>query len=241
MPAPSAAPAVVPEVRLDPIPEKVEPSVVAAAPSPVRSFAVRARRLTPIAATIAASAAFGGIVGSLAATGFVHVAVPEQTVARSDDATRATIARIEADLFALKSGMEASTKASNAHFAKITERLDRSERAQIDPTLKLAKIAEGIERFEKRAAAPASAAAAKASNDTTGSVAAQAERSSGPTVLDSWRLRRVRYGAAIIEGRLGAIEVEPGDTIPGIGRIQNIKRQDGRWVVVTSRGLIVDR
>jgi hypothetical protein len=31
----------------------------------------------------------------------------------------------------------------------------------------------------------------------------------------------------------------PGDLVPGLGRIQEIKRQDGRWVVVTSRGLVV--
>jgi hypothetical protein len=27
--------------------------------------------------------------------------------------------------------------------------------------------------------------------------------------------------------------------VPGVGRIETIKKQDGRWVVVTSRGLIV--
>jgi hypothetical protein len=243
-PAPEA-PVVVPEVRLDPIPDPVQPSIAAVASARARSFAARARRMTPIAATIALSAALGGIVGSLAATGFVHVAAP--AAARGDDTSRATIARIEADLFALKSGMEASSKAVSTHFAKIAERLDRGERAQIDPTLKLATIAEGIDRIEKRAtpapapAAAAPAAAAQPNHDTTGSIAAPAEKRPGPTIIDSWRLRRVRYGAAVIEGKLGVVEVEPGDTIPGLGRIENIKRQDGRWVVVTNHGLIVDR
>jgi hypothetical protein len=35
------------------------------------------------------------------------------------------------------------------------------------------------------------------------------------------------------------VEVAPGDMLPGLGRIEAIRRQDGRWVVITSRGMIV--
>jgi hypothetical protein len=48
-------------------------------------------------------------------------------------------------------------------------------------------------------------------------------------------------GAAPIQGRLGVIAVAPGDHLPGVGRIETIRRQDGRWVAVTSKGLIVTR
>jgi hypothetical protein len=34
------------------------------------------------------------------------------------------------------------------------------------------------------------------------------------------------------------VEVEPGDVLPGLGRIESIRRQDGRWVVMTSKGMI---
>jgi len=34
------------------------------------------------------------------------------------------------------------------------------------------------------------------------------------------------------------IEVEAGDVVPGVGRIESIRRQDGRWMVVTSNGII---
>jgi hypothetical protein len=60
-----------------------------------------------------------------------------------------------------------------------------------------------------------------------------------PPIVQGWVLRRVYDGAALIEGRDGIIEVEPGIVAPGLGRIEGIKRQDGRWVVVTSRGLVV--
>ena len=48
-------------------------------------------------------------------------------------------------------------------------------------------------------------------------------------------------GGALIEGRNGLYEVYAGDPVPGLGRIDAIRKQDGRWVVVTSRGLVVSR
>ncbi len=61
-----------------------------------------------------------------------------------------------------------------------------------------------------------------------------------PTV-EGWLLRDVANGGAVIEGRQGIFEVYAGDPVPGLGRVDAIRRQDGRWVVVTSRGLIVAR
>ena len=54
-------------------------------------------------------------------------------------------------------------------------------------------------------------------------------------------LRDVTHGAALIEGRRGMYEVYAGDPIPGLGRVDAIRRQDGHWVVVTAKGLIVAR
>ena len=39
----------------------------------------------------------------------------------------------------------------------------------------------------------------------------------------------------------GAAAGFAGDPVPGLGRIDAIRKQDGRWVVVTSKGLIVAR
>ena len=38
---------------------------------------------------------------------------------------------------------------------------------------------------------------------------------------------------------MGIIEVDQGDMVPGLGRVEAIRKQDGNWVVVTSKGLIV--
>ncbi len=74
----------------------------------------------------------------------------------------------------------------------------------------------------------------------TGSIApAAAAKPAGPGVVEGWVLRKAYRGAALVEGRYGIIEIEPGDNLPGVGRVEEIKRQDGRWVVVTPKGLIV--
>ena len=59
--------------------------------------------------------------------------------------------------------------------------------------------------------------------------------------VEGWILRDVANGGALIEGRQGIFEVYAGDPVPGLGRVDAIRRQDGHWVVVTSRGLIVAR
>jgi hypothetical protein len=61
-----------------------------------------------------------------------------------------------------------------------------------------------------------------------------------PTV-DGWVLRDITNDGAVIEGRQGLFEVLAGDAMPGLGRVEAIRRQDGRWVVVTTKGLIVAR
>jgi hypothetical protein len=60
-------------------------------------------------------------------------------------------------------------------------------------------------------------------------------------MLEGWVLRDVGHGTALIEGRSGLYEVFAGDPVPGLGRVDAIRKQDGHWVVVTSKGLIVAR
>jgi len=87
--------------------------------------------------------------------------------------------------------------------------------------------------------------AAKGANDTTGPMPDAAPVSTASPATDSvvngWVLRNVSGGSALVEGRPGLIQVMPGDSLPGVGRVETIKREDGRWVVVTAGGLIVSR
>jgi hypothetical protein len=247
----SAEPAI---TRLD----DVRPGETIAPAGPASTKWTRMTRLTPLAATIAIAAAVGAMAGSLATTGFgaIWAGEPAARTANAGDARalKDSIARINADVVALKGAIDTSGKSSNAQLMKLGDRLDRFERAQAEPAAKLAKLAEAVDRIEHRAAPAAPPAPlAAAARDTTGSIAALAPppqpqppavepaRPAGPPVLEGWVLRNVYNGAALIQGRFGMVEVEPGDNLPGLGRIENIRRQDGRWVVVTSKGLIVSR
>jgi hypothetical protein len=99
-------------------------------------------------------------------------------------------------------------------------------------TSQLGRVSDEVEKFERlqadRRAAVSETPAPPAPNETK-----------RPPVVEGWVLRSVSDGVALIEGRHGVIEIEPGDSLPGIGRIHEIKRQDGHWVVVTPKGLIV--
>jgi hypothetical protein len=59
--------------------------------------------------------------------------------------------------------------------------------------------------------------------------------------VEGWVLRDVANGGALIESRQGIFEVYAGNPVPGLGRVDAIRRQDGHWVVVTTRGLILAR
>ena len=61
-------------------------------------------------------------------------------------------------------------------------------------------------------------------------------------IVGGWVLTSVgRRGNAIVASRNGYYEVYPGDPLPGVGRVQDIRYQDGRWVVITPKGLIIRR
>ncbi|TWB49887.1 hypothetical protein [Bradyrhizobium sacchari] len=218
------------------------------------------RRLSAMAAVVAIAASVGAISGALATAGMMHFAAPPAAPVQVADtsALDASVARIDADLVALKANVEHTNKTGLSQFNRANDRLDKLEKAQAEPMAKLAKLSETVDKLRATPpAAPAQAAAAPA-KETTGSIApttqvATAAAAPAPVpaapktevgrlpTLEGWRLRDVANGGALIEGRDGLYEVYAGDPIPGVGRVDAIRRQDGRWVVVTSKGLIVAR
>jgi hypothetical protein len=59
--------------------------------------------------------------------------------------------------------------------------------------------------------------------------------------ITEWVVREVINGTAILKGPRGVIGVSIGDLIPGVGRVQSIARQGGRWTVATNKGVITAR
>jgi len=208
------------------------------------------RRLAALAAVVALAAVAGALGGAVATAGFGHYLGDGATTA-GNSALEATVARIDADIAALKASVEHAAKASTAQFSKTSDRLDKAEKAQAEPAAKLARLSEAVDKLRVAPVASVAAAAAPAAaKEVTGSISPPAtatpatapkpEMARLPT-LDGWVLRNVSNGAALVEGRRGMFEVYAGDPIPGLGRVDAIRRQDGRWVVVTGKGLIVAR
>lgn len=225
-----------------------------AAASDARSSGRFGKRLSAIAAAAVLAAIAGAIGGALATSGFGHGVAGEQSSAMASrtQALDATIKRLESEVATLKTGIDRSAKGDAGQFAKVNDRLDKAEKAHAELATRLAKLSETLDK-QRVATAPVAAPVAvpAAAKDTTGSIpTAAATPVPLPTpkpevarlpAVDGWVLRDIANGGALIEGRGGIYEVYTGDPVPGLGRIDAIRKQDGRWVVVTSRGLIVAR
>ncbi len=214
------------------------------------------RRIAAMAAVVALATVAGALGGALATAGVGHFLGGDQAVAAvaKDSALEASVARIDADIVALKASVEHTSKMGVSQFNKTSDRLDKVEKAQAEPAARLAKLSEAVDKL--RATPPAAVAAATpvAAREVTGSVtppataaAAAAQAAAAKTdvgrlpTVEGWILRDVANGGALIESRRGIYEVYAGDPIPGVGRVDAIRKQDGHWVVVTSKGLIVAR
>jgi hypothetical protein len=214
------------------------------------------RRLAALAAVVALAAIAGALGGAMATAGLQQfaghdAALAANAVPPTNAAFDATVARIDGDIAALKANVEHTSKLALGQTSKTNDRLDKVEKAQLEPLAKLAKLSEQVEKLHATPPTPVAAAApAPAPKDVTGSItppatgpkAADVKSEVGrlPTI-DGWILRDVTNGGALIEGRQGIFEVYAGDLVPGLGRIDAVRRQDGHWVVVTSRGLVVAR
>ena len=205
-----------------------------AASESATATAPRSRRFALLAATIAVAAALGSFVGALTASGLARL-MPEGTPA-TDIADASVILRSlksqVAELTALKSSLDGSVRNANAQFANIADRLDRVERAGANPSTQLAHISETVDRLAK----------INESQETTGSIAgsaAPAEPKINDRIVADWVVQDVHGDRALVENRNGSLfEIGAGSVLPGLGRVEGVKRQDGRWVVLTSRGVI---
>jgi hypothetical protein len=196
------------------------------------------RRYLSMAAVVALAALVGAVGGSAATFGIANYLSDDDgaslALANQYRATQSALAKLNSEVAALKSGTATHTAKVDDRIGKmdkLEDRIAKVEKAQAEPAAKLAKLSEAVEKLR--------------ASEATGSVAKPAT-AAAPTVsrlptVSGWTLLGVGNGSATVEGRQGVFEVFAGDPLPGVGRVDAIRRQDGQWVVVTSRGLIVAR
>jgi hypothetical protein len=198
------------------------------------AVAPRSRRLALLVATISVAAALGSFVGALTAAGlgrWMPESAPATDIADASVILRALKSQV-AELAALKSGLDGAVRNANTQFAAIADRLDRVERTAANPSTQLTHIADTVDRLARLNASP----------ETTSSIANGAT-SSEPKITDrivaDWVVQAVRGDRALVENRNGGLfEIGAGSVLPGLGRVEGVKRQDGQWVVLTARGVI---
>ena len=214
---------------------KEEPSSATAPAAQPRSW-----RFALLAATIALAAGVGSFAGSLSGGGFGRLmpeAAPSANTADADKILRALKSQV-AELSAMKSNLDGSIRNANTQFVAIAERLDRVVRAATNPAAQLAHIADAVDRLNKINATPETTSSITPMT-TAPMTTPPAEPKITDRLVEDWVVQDVHGDSALVEGRNGSLfEVGAGSILPGVGRVEAVKRQDGQWVVVTARGLI---
>ena len=127
---------------------------------------------------------------------------------------------------ALKASLDSAARATTNQYAKIADRLDRIDQRSVAVVETTASLPAATQ-----ASAPAQTAALAA-------VTSESQKLSD-RILPDWVVHDVQNGHALVESRYGGLfAVSAGSVLPGIGRVDMIKRQDGHWVVLTARGTI---
>jgi hypothetical protein len=205
-----------------------EPEQTRTAAAPARS-----KRFIALAASVAFAAGFGSFVGSVSGSGlarFIYSSPQPTAPASGVENTIAAMREIKLEVAALKSSLDNAARNTSNQYTKIAERLDRIDQRSATAA-------------ETTASLPAAGPAAPMSAQTAALVAA-AQPVEPPKlngrILQDWIVHDVQNGQALVESRYGGLfAVSAGSVLPGIGRVDMIKRQDGHWVVLTARGTII--
>jgi hypothetical protein len=182
------------------------------------------RRSGLLAASVAIAAAFGALVGSAATGAFSKPGALNVAGVEEDKAIQQSVARLSMEMTSLKASLEAANKSTQSQIAKISERLSRGS----------AEITGSITPPQTM---PASAAPLPIPRPT--STGADTQPPAKVSIVANWSILGVRGGYVYVQGQGDIYEVVPGAPLPGLGPVEQVKRQDGRWVVVTPKGIIV--
>jgi hypothetical protein len=163
-----------------------------------------------------------------------------KTLATLRETTEGARGEAKARSVALTERLGKVEQALSAKVAGLGERLEQGDREQATRLAALATLVEKRPAPAAAAPAPAPQAAApiaKAEPTQTGSIAEAKPQK--PGVVEGWAVRDVYEGTAMLEDRRRRLlEVAPGDSVPGIGRVEAVERRGREWVVVTRGGLI---
>ena len=228
-----------------PAPAVVRPAVIVAKPPPPRPTWVAPLATLAVAAILVVCACTGVIAYLTTQPSQTNVAANAEIRNLRDTVAqlRKQLSGVSENLDGLRTAVDFSSKATSDRFGRFAENLDRIERVSSSSTVKLDKLAQAQAQAPTTVASqPQSPAmpmmASVAAPETTGSVA-PAERTSAPRkAVKGWSVRQAYEGIAILQGPNGVVEAVLGQQVPSLGRIEEIRNENGRLVVETSGGAV---
>ena len=184
----------------------------------------RHKRYALLAASVTFAAALGAVVGALASGGFssARAAKPDVAAIEQNKAMQQSIALLGKEITTLKAGLEQANKSAHTQIAKISERLEHAT----------AEITGSISAPQTTAPLPAPRPAPRIA-------AVEPPPPARVPVVPGWTIHDIRNGYVYVENHGEIYQVALGAPLPGLGPVQSVKRQDGRWVVLTPKGIIV--
>jgi hypothetical protein len=203
---------------------KISPFKVPQVKFPRLGISRRARSRAALAATVVLAAGFGAAVGAIASRVPVPApAKPDTALLEENHLLQRSVAKLAKDVGALKVSLEASSRESRSQIAKVGEQLNQklAERA---PT---PEITGSINKPAVAATTPAAEKAEIAPMPPP-----------RPAIVQGWTLHEARNGRVIAESRGEFFQIVPGVLLPGLGRVETIRREGDSLVPVTAKGLI---
>jgi hypothetical protein len=161
----------------------------------------------------------------------------EAPTAAPDEATKQRIAALQDQVRELRTKLDVVEKRQQAEKVAVQAVAPQPSSVESKPAASATQAA--------LAPSPSERAETKvpraAKNETAKVGVTPSEMAPPPTskVLSGYRVRDVYHGAALVEYDGGMIGVEPGEVVPGVGRVTAIRERAGRWVVVTEKGEIL--
>ncbi len=164
-------------------------------------------------------------------------------------ALTAAVRVIGADVNGLGTAFAAADDNAKIRLAELAGRLQQAEAVEAERIAAIAELTQRVEANERAAAEQTQQVAALATSigglrpaidpTVTAAIPRQTNAAARPSVLDGWVVLDVNRGRALVDGRgFGMFDIGIGQQLPGLGAVQRIEQQNGRWVVVTAAGLI---
>jgi len=193
-----------------------------------------------------------GIDNLAAETGYLDLRV-EAVARRTEAATNEGFAKLNADIHALKSEI-ADMRALQGELllskSPLAGRLDGFEAGLTVAEKEITGLRSSLDGFATTNRGAFAAITKRldkiesviGGSDMTGSLPRQpARKRSYRASVAGWSLHEAAEGKAVISGRTGTFKVGQGAIVPGLGRVDAVRQQGNRWIVMTNKGPIVGR